>query len=196
MLGLSPAQLRVAADCTLFGSTMAPACRPADNNTVGSITQVLQEQVTSKRQQLYNEKWSTKLPFRGISPVDVGCTDIDDILDFCRKDHIFKGSVFRFSSDLYPPTSQGLAKLKQELVAAAKLCGGADLVSNGCSNASKFTNLTTAPQLCYRLVCNCRLIFQKRQPRNIRAFSRNEPVGRGSTGHVRLRTRRSMCSPS
>jgi hypothetical protein len=56
-----------------------------------------------------------------------------------------------------PPTFQGLAKLKQELVAAAKLCGGADLVSNGCSNASNFT---TVPQLCYRLVCNCKLIFQ------------------------------------
>jgi hypothetical protein len=160
MLGFSPAQRRVAADCTLSGSISAPACRPADNNTGESITQVLQQRITSKQQQLYNEEWSTKLPFSGICPASVGCADFDDILDFCRKDHMFQGWVFRFSSDLYPPTSQGLATLKQELVATAKLRGGVDLVSRGCANASKFTNLTTEPQICYRLVCNCKLIFQ------------------------------------
>ena len=161
---MPPAQLRLAADYALLGPPSAPAGgHPVDtdtNNTAESITQVLQQRVTSKQQQLYNEKWSTKLPFRGTCPTSVGCMEFDDILDFCRKDHLFKGLVFRFPHDLYPPTFQGLAKLTQELVAAAKLRGGADLVSNGCSKSSNLENLTADPQPCYRLVCNCKLIFQ------------------------------------
>jgi hypothetical protein len=140
----------LAADCALLGPPSAPAGHPADTNTAESTTQVLQQRVKSKQQQICNEKWTTKLPFRGVCPISIGCTEFDDILDFCRKDHMFKGLVFRFPNDLYPPTSQGRAKLTQELVAAAKLQGGADLVSHGCSNASNFENLTTDPQPCYR----------------------------------------------
>ena len=38
MLGLSPAELRLAADCALLGPPSAPAGHPADTNTAESIT--------------------------------------------------------------------------------------------------------------------------------------------------------------
>ena len=47
-----------------------------NTNTAESITQVLQQRVKSKQQQIYDEKWTTKLPFRGICPISIGCTDL------------------------------------------------------------------------------------------------------------------------
>jgi hypothetical protein len=133
MLGLSPVQLRQAAD---LGS---PSARFTVDETIAqnTTTQSLQEQVSSKLQQLKNEKWSSKLPFHGISPFSAPrCIEHDDILTFCGH-KMLKGQVFRFSSEVYPPTKEGLNQLAREIKLAAKLSGGADLVSKGCSKQHK-----------------------------------------------------------
>jgi hypothetical protein len=159
MSGLSPAQLRQAADRAMFGS-------PSTRSTAEKTTQCLQHQrVSSKLQELYNKQWSCKLELHGISPYsDPLCIVHDDILDLVGlgcKNNFLKGHLFRFSSDSYPPTPEGLKELARELESMAKLSGGIDLVSNGgCSKAPTFPNLTTEPQPCYRLVCNCGLIYQ------------------------------------
>jgi hypothetical protein len=41
------------------------------------------------------------------------------------------GHVFRFSSDLYPPTEEGRKELLRELKFVAKLSGGIDLILVG-----------------------------------------------------------------
>jgi hypothetical protein len=71
-----------------------------------------------------------------------------------------KGQVFRFSSELYPPTQEGIHKLAKELKLAAKVSGGTDLVSAGGTKPINFAIMTARPKLCYRLVCNCGLIYQ------------------------------------
>ena len=144
---------------------MLSVATPVDNIVQNTTTQSLQEQVSSKLLHLHNEQWSIKLPFRGICPVSApDCIEHDDILAFCDKNHMLKvtGLVFRFSSELYPPTKEGLEQLTREIKLAAKLSGGVDLVSHGCTQANRtnFSNLTTKPQMCYRFVCSCGLIYQ------------------------------------
>ena len=71
------------------------------------------------------------------------------------------GNVFRFSSDSYPPTEEGRKELLRELRCVAKLSGGIDLISIGGFSLKKiFTNITTEPQPCCRVVCNCGVIYQ------------------------------------
>jgi hypothetical protein len=71
------------------------------------------------------------------------------------------GHVFRFSSDLYPPTEEGRKELLRELKFVAKLSGGIDLILVGGVSPKKiFTNITTEPQLCCRVVCKCGVIYQ------------------------------------
>jgi hypothetical protein len=71
------------------------------------------------------------------------------------------GLVFRFSSDLYPPTEEGRKELLRKLRCVAKLSSGIDLISVGGFSLKKiFTNITTEPQPCCRVVCNCGVIYQ------------------------------------
>jgi hypothetical protein len=147
MLELSPAQLRQAADHATFGP---PSARLSVDNTAQNTTstQSLQEQIRSKLLHLHNEQWSSKLPFHGICPVSApDCVEHDDILAFCDIKHMFKEQVFRFSSEVYPPTKAGLDQLVREIKLAAKVSGGMDLVSNGGtgSKATNLANLTTKP---------------------------------------------------
>ena len=158
MFGLSTAQLHQAADAAI--------CAPPSthSNTTGDITsstQHLQQKVTTNLQQLNDKQWSCQLPFFGLCPISgPPYKQCDDILDFCRKFHPMTGRVFRFSSDSYPPTEEGLKELVRELKCAAKLSGSVDLIAGGIKTSHKkiITNVTTEPQLCFRVVCNCGVI--------------------------------------
>ena len=148
MFGLSPAKLALAADCAMF---RAPSpCPSVPDDKAKTTAQCMQERISSELHQLRNKEWSSKLPFEGIGPCSAPpCIQHDDILTFYRN-NILKGQVFRFSFDLYPPTTEGITILAKELMLAAKLSGGVDLVSGSKPKPTHFANMTSKPQLCCR----------------------------------------------
>jgi hypothetical protein len=126
VFGLSPSQPRQAADANMSGPPLNHSNKPE------KFTRCLQQQVSTQLEQLNNEHWSCRLPFPGIRPISgPPCKQCPDILDLCRRGHPMTGHVFRFSSDLYPPTEEGRKELLRELRCVAKLSGGIDLISVG-----------------------------------------------------------------
>ena len=126
MLELSPAMVSQSADGAMF---RAPSlCPIVRNSNAAHNAQVLKEQIRLELQHLKAKQWSSKVPFQGKSPFSAPhCIQHDDILTACSTDHILKGQMFRFSSDLYQPSNGGLNKLSKKLTLAAKVSGGTDL---------------------------------------------------------------------
>lgn len=122
-----------------------------------SVAQSLQNRVAAEAERLKNLHWQSPLPFDGYQPFCCVCERHDNILDYC--DYKWKGQIFRFSSVAYPPSCDGLGKLVKDLQLQAKTSGGAELISKSGSPAN-FEKLSSKEQLCYRLECNCALIYR------------------------------------